>query len=909
MTASGTSEPYVFLSYTSTDRPRALALADALETAGFTVWVDRRDIAGGSSWDTAIVDAISHCAVFALACTPASLASPNVQQEVRVAWEEQRPLLPLLLEQTPIPRELRYPLAGRQWVELQDRAEEAWLPDVLRALAGLGVVPSSAPTTPVPAPPHPASPPTTLPATLTRFLGREQELDDLAQLLATNRLVTLTGPGGTGKTRLAISAASAQAAAFPDGVFFIDLAPFADPTLVPSAVAQTLGIQGLPEMSARDSVVRFVRDKRLLLLLDNYEHLLAAAEFAGALLQAGPAVTLLVTSRAPLRVNGEREYAVSPLLVPEARSRSAAELRHNPAVQLFVLRAQAVRADFVLTAENAATVATICIRLDGLPLAIELAAARVRALPPAGLLARLEQRLPLLTGGRRDMPARQQTLRDAIAWSYDLLEPSEQRLFRRLGVVAGGCTLELAEAVCTAEGNLGIDVLNGINSLVEKSLLREGDGQAGEPRYRMLETIREFALRELEASGEAETVRRQLAVQVLQFAEQAAAATNWALLDIELDNARAVLGWCVEREELAVGVRLYWALGLYLYSRGHGNEEQEWRRRFLALPAAVLPSIARARLLTQASRELLTVAEQEKAAGEFEEAIGLSRQLGDTPCLARALSSLALLRLGQGRFDAVVPPAEEALTLALGDGNAQLSAMMQLYLITAAVARGNLATAEALVAAMREREDTTRSADALQGEAVLAEANGDVARARVLWEEVVRKTGAELGEQSPLRLMRLGLLARVMLRQGDTRAAVASCAASLAGQRSVGPSRFLPLVLTMLAQAAEWCGRLGASARLLSAVAVQRRQYAAGQFGLAAEHQAASERVLAALGPAAFAEAWAAGEALSADESIEFGLEVVAQLQQLLATDSEAPGEGTRDASAGPLAIDGTAMS
>ncbi|HZQ34769.1 MAG TPA: AAA family ATPase, partial [Dehalococcoidia bacterium] len=391
------------------------------------------------------------------------------------------------------------------------------------------------PLTAVPRPAGPAAATGTLPIALTSFLGRDQELSDLAELLGNARLVTLTGPGGTGKTRLALQLAAAQTAAFPDGVFFVDLAPLRDPALVPAAVAQALGIQGFAELPVRDSVLRFVREKRLLLLLDNFEHLLAAAEFAGELLQAGPAVTLLVTSRAPLRVNGEQEFPVAPLPVPEAESQAAAVLAQSPAVQLFVQRARAVRPDFSLAEENAAAVAAICVRLDGLPLAIELAAAWVRVLPPAALLERLAQRLPLLTGGRRDLPARQQTLRAAIAWSYDGLAPAEQRLFRRLGVFAGGCTLKLAEAVCNAEGDLGIDMLDGVSSLVEKSLLREHEDVAGEPRYRMLATIREFALDALEASDEGEAVRRQLAVQILQLSRQCAATGNWPRLDAELD--------------------------------------------------------------------------------------------------------------------------------------------------------------------------------------------------------------------------------------------------------------------------------------------------------------------------------------------------------------------------------------
>ncbi|HLZ72209.1 MAG TPA: AAA family ATPase, partial [Dehalococcoidia bacterium] len=736
--------------------------------------------------------------------------------------------------------------------------------------------------------------PNNLPVQLTSFVGREREVGEVVALLPRARLVTLTGPGGTGKTRLALQAAAATIDAFPDGVFFVDLAPLADPALVPSAVAQALGVQGLTDTVLRVIVLRFLRDKQVLLVLDNYEHLLAAAEFAGAMLQAAPQVRLIVTSRAPLRVTGEQEYMVAPLPLPDECRRSLEELGQNPAVQLFVQRAQAVRGDFALSEETAADVVAICARLDGLPLALELAAARVRALPVAALLTRLEQRLPLLTGGRRDLPARQQTLRAAIAWSYDVLEPAEQRLFRRLGVFAGGCTLELAEAVCNADGDLDIEVLDSIGSLVEKSLVHWAADRGGEPRYRMLETIREFALGELEASGEGEAVRRQLAMQVLQLARQFAAANDWLRLDAELGNARAVLGWCVERADVVVGVRLLWALRWYLYIRGRGNEQQVWRRRLLALPEATQPTVSRARLLALSPADLFSITDQDRAVAALEEAIGLSRQLGDTQCLAAALERLALLRLNQNNPGAVVPLAEEAVALRLQAGAVEAAVVARSYLITVAVAHGDIATAERLVAADRALAGTAGTAVALFSEALLAVARGDDAQVRVLLEDYVQRVGVEQGGKGPDRLVGLTYLAWVAFRQGDTAAAVATCVEILAAQRELGPSRFLPAVLSVLAQAAERCGLLAASARLLAATDVERREFAAEVFGLHEVHQAAVERVHAALGEAAFAAAWAAGATLSADAAIELGFAVVAQLQELLTTRMDLMGSSRR---------------
>ncbi len=783
--------------------------------------------------------------------------------------------------------------------------------------------------------------PNNLPLALTSFIGRERELSEIGALLRGHRLLTLTGPGGTGKTRLALQAAAEALEEFPDGVFLVDLAPLQEPDFVPSGVARALGVQELPGVPLRESVARFLRGKRLLLLLDNYEHLLSAAEFAAALLRAAPGVSLLVTSRAPLRVAGEHEYAVPPLPLPDETPSPTTDITANPAMALFAARAEAVRAGFKLTLENAPAVAAICARLDGLPLAIELAAARVRALPPAALLARLEQRLPLLTGGARDAPARQ-TLRDAIAWSYALLNPAEQRPFRWLAVFAGGCTLELAEAVCAddqstvgavrerppmthdaqprapasanpeppngapapADAARAVHepplpvipkeaILDGIASLVEKSLLREVGGADGEPRYAMLETIREFALGELEANGEAEQLRRQLALQVLQLARRAVAPNTWAQLggwarlDDELDNARVVLGWCVEQAELSVGVRLYWALCWYLTNRGHGNEQQEWRRRFLALPEAALPSISRARLLAVPSYVLTSAADQERAAAEMEEAIALSRALGDLHGLADALHHLSLLRVSQGRSAAMIPLAEEALSLYLAGGNAGMAAAVRGNLIEAAAARGDLVAAKGLAAANRALEATTRSPEGLRGEAHLAEALGDAARARAFMEVAVRQVVAEQSEKGPALLHHVVVLARVMLRQGDTRAAVATCAASLTVERSSAPSVSLPALLNVLAQAAERCDRLVESARLLAAVDAQQQQFAAASLSLPDQQQAAVERVRAALDDAAFAEAWATGAALSPHASIEYGLAVAAELERELADGAE----------------------
>jgi predicted ATPase/transcriptional regulator with XRE-family HTH domain len=349
-----------------------------------------------------------------------------------------------------------------------------------------------------------------LPVALTPLIGRETDVVSVTGLLnePAVRLVTLTGPGGTGKTRLALAVAGRLAAVFPDGVAFVPLAALADPALVVSSIAQGLGVREAAGQTVIEALVAYLRDKRMLLVLNNFEHLLPAAPLVTDLLGADRSLSVLATSRVRLRLSGEREVMVPPLALPSAGSAPGRdELAHVPAVQLFVARAQDVKSDFALTDENASAVAVICQRLDGLPLAVELAAARIKILSPAALLARLDRRLPLLTGGLRDLPDRQQTLRKTMAWSHDLLGEQERALFRRLGVFAGGWTLEAAEAVANRDG--AVDVLEGVASLVDISLVRQSDQPDDEPRFMMLETIREFALERLgEDTTEKQAVER-----------------------------------------------------------------------------------------------------------------------------------------------------------------------------------------------------------------------------------------------------------------------------------------------------------------------------------------------------------------------------------------------------------------
>src|SRR5215204_3154934 len=391
--------------------------------------------------------------------------------------------------------------------------------------------------------------PNNLPMQPTLLVGREREVEDVrGRLLAPEvRLLTLTGPGGTGKSRLALQSAADLMEEFENGVFFVALATLTDHTLVTSSVAQVLGVRESGDQPLLEGIKDYLQDKRLLLVLDNFEQVLEAAPQAGEILSAAPRLKVLATSRIPLGIYGERERRNGVLAIPDPKRLPTLEvLSQYEAVRLFIERAEATKADFSITNENAPAVAEICARLDGLPLAIELAAARIKLLPPSSILARLTNRLKLLTGGARDLPERQRTLRGAIEWSHTLLDEGEKTLFARMAIFSGGRTLEAIEAVCDAQGDLPMDAFDGVSSLVDKSLLRQEEGPEGEPRFMMLETIHEYAREKLRESGEAEEIGHAHARHFLGLAEEAELTgpeQAWWLerLEAEHDNLRTTL--------------------------------------------------------------------------------------------------------------------------------------------------------------------------------------------------------------------------------------------------------------------------------------------------------------------------------------------------------------------------------
>jgi predicted ATPase len=520
--------------------------------------------------------------------------------------------------------------------------------------------------------------PNNLPAQPNALIGREREASAVRVLLrrADVRLVTFTGPGGTGKTRLALQVASELLDEFAHGVWFVNLAPIGDPALVIPTIAQTLGVIETGDQPIQERLHHYLHEKRLLLLLDNFEQVVDAARLVAELLTGCPQLMILATSRAPLHLSGEREFAVPPLALPPQEPRtknqelgianqntvhgsrfsvlsSVEEFTQYESVRLFIERAQAVKADFTVTNQSAPAVAEICHRLDGLPLAIVLAAARVKLFSPQALLARLEHRLQVLTGGARDLPARQQTLRNAIAWSYDLLDQSAQTLFARLAVFVGGCTPAAAVAVCNASGDLPLDMLDGLALLVDNSLLQREEGIDGEPRFVMLETIREYALERLEASGEAEAVLQQHANYYLAVAQAAelrlygADQLTWLeRLETEHDNLRAVLMWSQMAEERAeVGVRLTEALWWFWFVRGHLREGRAWLEQVLA--RSHISTAARATALLGAGWLAIEHHDSMRAVTLLEESLALHRELGDRRGVAWSLSFLGRATSGE----------------------------------------------------------------------------------------------------------------------------------------------------------------------------------------------------------------------------------------------------------------------
>ena len=723
-----------------------------------------------------------------------------------------------------------------------------------------------------------------MPAQPGVLVGRSAEVRWITERLRSDdtRLLTLVGPAGTGKTRLAIEVAGEVGDAFPDGVYFVDLSPLRDEALLASAIAQVLDVRVQSERPLVDLLKVHLVQRRVLLLLDNFEQLLPAAALLTDLLQASTALTLLVTSRSPLHLRWEQEFAVSPLAVPPLTPLPPpATLAGIGSVALFLQRTQRVDPTFRLDEINARAVAEICVRLDGLPLAIELAAARARVLPPQALLNRLDRRLTLLEGGGLDQPARQRTLRGAIDWSYNLLSSDEQALFRRLGVFTGGFAFDAVPDVCDPDTLLAFEALAGIESLVDKSLVRQersGSGGVTDVRFGMLETIREYALERLAISGEAAATQQRHAEYYLGGAEVVFAQlkntqlASWLnSIAIENDNIRAALTWC-RSSAPELGLRAARLLALFWTVRGQITEGRARLTGVLGV-SDTAPAALRAQALYALGTMALSQSDLAGARRLFEEGLAIARGLHDPAGLLGPLSGIGAVAMQQGDNDLASAALEEAVAIQteLKDGvgiGESLNSLANL-----AHMRGDLVSTRALYerAIVVNRQFGYRVDVVIHNLGVLAEEQGDLVTARRHFEESVAHNRV-LGDSLGLALS-LAKLGEVIGTQGDVRLAHQLLGESVALQRELGDVQRMAFGLERFAIVAAANGRAQRALQLAGAASALRE--AIGTPLGAAAHSALETRLAtarASLRRDLAEAAWTRGRAMTMDAAVAFAL-------------------------------------
>jgi predicted ATPase len=905
--------PYVFLSYASADRERALVVADLLEGRGVSVWIDRKSIAGGTSWSAEIVEGIKGCAVLVVLVSVAAMQSRNVTQEIQLGWEHDRKILPLLLEPTSLPGAVEYALAGRQWVEVLNRREADWLDDALRALGRLGYEP---PRRQVPAAQAPALLVTSsaegetrnnLPASLTSFIGRQEELAQVERAVAENRLVTLTGTGGCGKTRLAVEVARRSLDRHLDGVWLVELAPLSDPSLVVPSVLVALGKPEVAGEAPIATLVGFLKSRELLVILDNCEHLIeACARLAEALLRVCPKVRILATSRELLGLAGELAWRIPSLPVPDADGPFTAQaLGSFAAVELFVERARTARSDFRLTERNARALGQIVRRLDGIPLAIELAATRVRGLNPEEILQRLDDRFRLLTGGSRTALRRQQTLRALIDWSYDLLTADEQALLRRLAVLAGSFSLEAAEAVCSAvlgaEDRVRGDgeseprphdpaptltssaspVLDLLFELVDKSLVL-AEPQDDGARYHLLETVRQYAGEKLVDAGEASEVRVRHRDYFLDLAERAFPRLRtrdqktWsARLEREVDNFRAALDWSEADPDVDRHLSLAGALGPFW------GANSRWREGGERLDVAVgrtgwTSVLARARALAQAAYLARLQDRRRDTMRLAGEAIPLARQAGDVSVLVTALFSAFMVGRDLGEPN-LVAYLEEAIAAARQAENQRVLATGLILLgdhiaWTGDREAGRQQIEEGLRVA-RAVEDPHMSVTGYWYLATLALRDGNAAEAE-RQVAALRQLEPSLGPRSSVYPMIFQVQTEIALKKGNLTSAREACVEGLRFVQRVGGAQ---MIETMLGSWAAYClarGDARSAAGVLGALdaCFDRTELKSLLFREKFVDPAIAVRGRQTLGAEAYEAAYAEGRQLSLEQALERAL-------------------------------------
>ena len=728
--------------------------------------------------------------------------------------------------------------------------------------------------------------PSNLPVPRTAFIGREHEAAALRQLLDRDdvRLVTLTGPGGIGKTRLALQVAGEIEQQFPSGIGFVSLSVVRDPGLIASAIAQTVGVRETGNQSAQESLKDYVAglDQPMLLLLDNFEHLVSAAAGISELLSAGPRLKIVVTSQSPLHVYGEHEFPVPPLGLPDPKSLLPLDgLSRLPAIALFVERARAVKHDFALTHENAAAVAAVCARLDGLPLAIELAAARIKLLSPSAMLARLESCLNLLTGGARDLPTRQQTLRGTVDWSYGLLNPAEQTLFRRLSVFLGGCTLEAVEAVCDTAGDLGLDILDGMASMVDKSLAQQVEKAAGETRFVMLSTIREYALERLAASDDVAATRRSHAAYYLVLAEEgaqeAAAHPEWLdRFEVEHDNLRAAFEYLIKTGDADWASRLGTALFHFWETREYLTEGRDRIARLLALEGAAARPKHRSRLLFCAAVLAGAQGDFTSAHQLFEQSLETCLELKDSRGVAVALNALAVNARDRGDLPTASLLFERCVAIWRDEGDPADVARALSNLANVTKLQGEPARASALyeecLAMFRQVGDVAGIAWTLNYQGDVARESDDLTAARSFYEQSL--AAFSLSRDGWGIASALSDLAGLSWDQGDNDEARRLYGESIQMFQNLGHKRGIARVLECLAANAAAQSNAVQSLHFAGAAAALR-----GRLGtpLTPAEQHKLEKVLEfarrTLGTAAGLTAWMEGWALPVEQAIQEALD------------------------------------
>jgi predicted ATPase len=946
----------IFISYAHADSAFVDRLEADLRQQGFDPWVDRQRLKGGQRWRRELQDAVKRAQVLLLVLSPDAIASENVQIEYDYVLELGNVVIPLYYRQCEVPMELR----AIQWIDFRQSYEQglaALLDDLHRQQEQVAASGSSAqdgprllegrPAAPAaseadaasslvgqqPAAPSKPEPLWKLPSTFTSLVGREQEVAEISALLTQPemRLMTLVGPGGIGKTRLGLAVATQMRSLFVGGICFVGLEALNDPQLVVPTIARELGLKESGTRPPLKQVQGFVGERPFLLVLDNFEQIVAAAEELEELLAGCPHLKILVTSRTVLHLSAEQVVPVTPLSLPSLSTSDNEDIAESAAVTLFVQRARNILPSFQLTPTNARAIAEVCVRLDGLPLAIELAAARVKLLPPQVLLARLSQRLQLLTGGPRSLPVRQQTLRSTIQWSYDLLGPEEQALFHLLSVFVGGWTLEAAEALCQTIGQADLDVLNTLSALMDNSLIQSSEQGAEEPRFLMLQIVREFGLERLTASGELETTRVAHARYFLALVEQAEPELDgpnqamWvARLEHEHDNLREALEWALAKgrdekaaERREIGLRLSVALKEFWMMHGHYREARTFLERALALSEGTSTSL-RARVL----RAIASVADVQGDIDRIEVvaklSLALSRELEDTCGIADSLGLLALAAWLRGKIVESVSLNEEQVRLLrqVGEPGVVADALFVLAEHVSTLgeyARGQALFEEALqlfrqagnelwiggtlvhsaawlwftlgdLATMRQRlqegqalitrvGDRAWSAECLWIAALLALSEGEPVRASSLAQESL-SIYREIGDPWFSAWM-LYLLGKIETQRGEMLAARTYYQQSLALNQQVGEKWMTPFNLEGLASVAATQGALRWAAQLWGAAEALREAIAVPRLPVdRVGYEQAVAAARAQLGEDTFAAVWQEGRTMKLEQVIDDALKM-----------------------------------